>query len=372
LPEAQGPTDGPWGDTALLATASEFPGVGSDAGLPDLDRFRAAVSRLVGKCRAAAAESGEGAEAPEPCVFLLQPGPPDTHVDKCCRVPMLDRGRERLDGRVWFVSPVVTVGNWIDASFDADDGLFRFVTDELALGSTPAVLYDPRPPGPELRVYPNGLGEPELVEALHISQSDMSVEELFARIDVLHANQLVTPGSQSAGAKVWIDASRGRASSRAEDILSGLIAAGLQTAFPMCKVRVEQPGPSGRLDIEIEERLLDQPGAVKRHAILELKVLRGVSDGGTPTTQRSINKAIKDGVMQAASYREDKDALAAALCCFDLRREFSGHVCFAGVTTLAADLSVQLRSWHLFHSSADFRRHRAESGALGASAGVPA
>lgn len=375
MPSAPANTPGPWADAELLATAAEFPGVGSDAELPDLDRFRAGVSRLVAKCRAAAIQAGADPAdaATEPCVFLLEPaGPPESFVDRCSRAPMLDRGRERLEGRVWFVSHVVTVGRWMSATFDEDDGLFAFVTEDLALGATPAVLYDPRPPGPELRVYPNGLGDPEVVESLHIAQSDISIEEVFSRIDVLHRNQLVTPGSQSAGAKVWEDASKGRASARAEDVLSGLVAAGLQTAFPMCKVRVEQPGPSGRLDIEIEERILADPGAVKRHAILELKVLRGLNSRGTPASRRTVNKWINDGVVQAASYRDDKDALAAALCCFDMRREFSGHDCFSVVSKLALELDVRLRTWHLFQSSSDFRRHQAESGALARRAGLHA
>jgi hypothetical protein len=278
---------------------------------------------------------------------------------------MLDRGREPIEGRVWFVSHIVTVGRWVTAPLDDDDLFFSYVVNDLGLGATPAVLYDPRDPGPELRVYPNGLGDAETVEKLHIANTDIDISDVYARISAIHKHHLVTPGAQHRGTRVWEDAAHERAVTNAEDVLGGLIAAGLQAAYPMCIVRIEQTLPVGRLDIEIEERLLAEPGVVKRHAVLELKVLRGRNPGGTAVSKSAINKMVHDGVVQAAAYRDDKEALAAALCCFDMRREFHGAQCFAKVTKLASELAVETWSWHLFNTAAAYRKHRLDSGSLG-------
>lgn len=351
-----------WSDEVLLSTAAEFAGVGSDAGLSDVDRFRAAISRLVAKTlqQQAAQPDDRGLS-----VFLLQPtGPPASVLPQSSRVPMLDQGREVLDHRVWFVTHVASVGTWVPAQFVDDDDLFRFVTNDLGLGGVPTVIFDPRLPGPELRYYPNGLDDPESHEALQIANEPISLDEIFRRIDAVWANQLVTPGAQPRAMKLWANAERGQSASNAEDLLSGLLAAGLQSAFPTCHVRVEQPQPTGRLDIEVEERIAEQPGAVMRHAILELKVLRGRNPNGTAVSERRIRTWVEDGVGQAAAYREDKGALAAALCCFDMRSEFTDRQCFAHVAESASELEVELRVWHLFASAAAYRRYLVSSGSL--------
>lgn len=351
-----------WSDEQLMSTAAEYAGVGSDAGLADVDRFRASVSRLVAKVLDIAGQNeGDGSLS----VFLLEPGgPPEGVKGLCTRVPMLDRGREPLGSRVWFVPHVVTVGEWVPAPFEDDDEFFRFVSEELGVGDVPAIVFDPRAPGPELRYYPNGLNDLEAVDSLRVAYTQISLEEILRRVDLVHRNQLVTPGAQPRATKLWSDAQHGLTAHNAEDLLSALLSAGLHAAFPTCRIRVEQPAPVGRLDIEVEERILRQPGVVMRHAILELKVLRGRNPNRTRVSAQRIRQWIEDGVGQAASYRDDKDALAAALCCFDMREEFTGQQCFAHVHNTAAALGVELKVWHLFASSAAYRRHQVSSGVL--------
>lgn len=354
-------TADPWSDASLMSTAAEYAGVGLDADLEDVDRFRAAVSRLVAKRIAREKEADHEGVA----IFLLEPqGPPLAIADQGTRVPMLDRAREPLECRLWFVTHVVTVGTWIPATFDSDDELFRYVTDEVNLGDRPAIIYDSREGEPHLRFYPSGLDSPESVDYLQIAYTQISINEVFRRIDLIHKNQLVTPGIQQPGMRVWKSARKGHVASRAEDIIGALLSAGLHTAFPTCRVRVEQPQPTGRLDIEIEERIPGLPGAIMRHAILELKVLRGRNESGRTEPPQRVRQWIADGVDQAAAYREDKGALAAALCCFDMRRTFTGDACFAHVLDLAADSEIDLRVWHLFDSAPAYRRYLRQSGKL--------
>lgn len=362
MPDQEVTEPDPWSDSELFATASEFAGVGSDIDLPEVDRFRAAISRLVAKVI-----DNERRPVPtaRPSVFLLEPaGPPERLRENSTRVPMLDQGREPLDRRVWFVTHVGNLGYWVPADFDSDDGLFRFVTDEVGMGAVPAILYDPRPPGSQLRYYPSGLDEPDSCEELPLAHSEVALDKVFEKIDLVYKNQLVTPGAQPRVTRLWADSSRGTAVRDAEALLSAVLQGALQTAFPTCKVRVEQPQPTGRVDIEIEERIPERRGAVTRHAILELKVLRGKHPNGSNVSGRKTREAVEEGLYQAAAYREDKDVLAAALCCFDMRREYTDRQCFAHVVDAASEMDVELEVWHLFHSSGAYRRHLARTGAL--------
>lgn len=356
-----------WSDAALLETASEFPAIGSDADLAPLDRFRFGISYLVGKslARQAAVVGADDEETPRLAIFLLHPpGPPESLAARCARVPMLDQGRATLVGRVWFVTQVVAHGTWFAPPFTDEDELFRCVTDDLALGDVPAAVYDARDAEPELRIYPDGLTNLDVYERLYIAFTEVSIADILERIEAIHATQLVTPGAQHRATRLWSNASLGQAASNAEDVLGGLLAAGLQGAYLSCKVRVEQPQPTGRLDIAIEEPVLGQVGTNRVHAILELKILRGLNQRGNPVTARTVRTWVEAGVEQAAAYRHDRNAMAAALCCFDMRPEFTGTQCFAHVATLAARVDVSLAVWHLFSSSAAYRKHLSVTGAL--------
>jgi hypothetical protein len=362
LPEISQPSEAPadWSDAALLATAGEYPGVGGDADLPPMDRFRSGISYLVGKTIAGQQPVDREDTVSRLAVFLLHPaGPPEDVAALGTRVPMLDQGHTQLEGRVWFVSQVVTQGTWIAPAFQTDDELFRYVTDEIALGAIPAAVYDARHQDPELRIYPNGLDDLDTYHGVHIAFTRVSIEDIFDRISAIHATQLVTPSAQHRATRLWSNASLGRVASNAEDILGGLLASGLQGAYLTCKVRVEQSGPSGRFDIAIEEPVFGIAGMNRLHAILELKILRRLNQRGRTVSPRTVRRWIEEGVRQAASYRQDRNALAAALCCFDMRPQFTGPQCFAHVVATASADHVELGVWHLFSSASAARRHGA-------------
>lgn len=345
----------------MLETAAEYAGAGVDAGLPDVDRFRAGVSRVVAK---ATSQHSSPETDPRLSVLLLEPsGPPVAVAHRCRRAHMLDRGREPLLGRVWFVTHVVTAGTWLPVDFERDDDFFNFVIDELGLGASPAVVFDPAPE-PELRFYPSGLADDENVEPLRLPYSDVSLGEIFGAIESVYNTQLVTPGSQRSALRVWEDARQGRAVSNAEDIIGGVVSAAVQGRLPTCRIVIEQPSAVGRLDIAVDEPVPNQPGHVIHHAVLELKVLRGKNRNGTAVSAGRIKQWVEDGVVQVAAYRAARGAREAALCCFDMRREFTGRQCFHHVADLADQMEVTLEVWHLFYSAATWRQHLRSTGLL--------
>jgi hypothetical protein len=344
---------GPWAEDDFEKTVRTSAAVGADSGLPDEVRFIAAIAKLIRRC---IAEGGDTLDPPRPAVFLLKPTAPE-HKPNITpkRVPMLNNGLTVVSGRLWFVSPVVVAGSYVELEHCDDDDLFRFVADELQLGDVPAVVFEPRTRTPEIRFYQNGLGDPETCEVSSVGSTDVSLETVFENIDRIYRRGLVTPDAQKQAGKLWKDNGRWWPNENAEHIVQLYLWAGLTTAFPMCTVRSEQDNVSGRLDLEIEESDPIDRSKFVRHAILELKVLRSYRSTGKPVSSGFTLNWVESGVKQAASYRDERCALAAALCCFDMRCENTGEECFNHVFHLAKEHKVKLKVWFIYATSSQYR-----------------
>lgn len=344
---------GSWAGADFAATARANFGIGADAGLPPDVRFLAGVAKLI---RRRIAESGAEADPSRPAVFLLEPNARPHKADAPPkRVPMLDNGLTSVTGRLWFVNPVVVSGKYIELEETDDDTLFAIVTDTLGLGQVPAIVFDPRTTIPTVRFYPDGLSDPENCKAVVISGADVSLQQIYEAIDTVYQHCLVTPEAQARAGKLWEDGRKWWPSHEAEDVIQLYLRAGLTTAFPTCTVRHEQTAVPGRLDLEIEQSDPLDRGKFTRHAVLELKILRSFRSSGTTVSDTETLNWIASGVRQAASYRDERGALAASLCCFDMRKEHTGEKCFGHVEELATKLVVGLKHWFVFGTSAQYR-----------------
>lgn len=347
---------GDWTGDDLAATARANGGVGADADLSPEVRFLGGVAKLI---RRRLAEQGAETDPARPAIFLLEPKarPHRSGVDPK-RVPMLDNGLTAVTGRLWFVSPVVVSGKYVELDDGDDDALFGIVTDTLGLGRVPAIVFDPRTKMPTVRFYPNGLVDSETFNAVTIIESGLSLQRIYDAIDKVYQHCLVTPEAQARAGKLWVNGSKWWPSSEAEDVVQLYLRAGLTTAFPTCTVRHEQIAVSGRLDLEIEESDALDRGRITRHAVLELKVLRSFRSTGTTVSAADTLGWVESGVRQAASYRDERAALAAALCCFDMRNQHMGEQCFDHVRHLATDLAVDLKHWFIFGTSEQYREFK--------------
>lgn len=349
---------GPWANADLARTAYEQRGIGATSDLPQEVRFIAGVVQLI---RARLAYSGGSSDPGQPAVFLLEPSPPsqpDGLSPK--RIPMLDNGLTPLTGRLWFVGAAVVSGHFVPVENHDDDSLFSFVTNVLNLGHVPAVLLDPRTGVPDVRFYASGLKNQDDYRRLPLGGIDLSLDRILEAINDIYSQCLITPDAQPSAGKLWEDSDKWHPVKDAEAVIQWTIKPGLAAAFPSCTVRHEQSSVPGRVDLEIEENDPLDRGRVVRHAVLELKVLRSFWSTGTVVSNTETLSWIDSGVRQAAAYRSDKGARAAALCCFDMRRENSGETCFEHVLTLAETLDVKLRRWYLFASSSLYREYRTQ------------
>ena len=340
---------GDWKDTDFERTIADCLGRGTNADVPDEERFVGNVVRAIRRRSMEIANTNLD-EEDDMAIFLLKSDCPD-HL-AIPRHPMFDNGRQELSGHVWFVSPVVVTARGAKMPDGGDDNRFGFVLDELASGDVDAIIFDPRPSVPELRWYPNGLADADHYVPLRLS-GEVSPSAVFETIDTVYKQCFVTP---IAGVNLWAVATKYFPKGNAESSIRSHLKAALVIKFPYCDIRQEQVMPSGQSDLEIAEYAYDDRTTVTHHAILELKVLRSYWESGSTVSESVTKDWIRKGVVQADSYRMNRGSKWTALCCFDMRAiNQSVAECFAHVIEDARTRDVMLRHWRLFASAAEMR-----------------
>jgi len=268
---------------------------------------------------------------------------------------MIDLGDDQLAGRIWCVSEAVVRGEFVAIDTSSNDAFFSQVTDCLELGSVMAVVHLPRINRDQIRVYRNGLGDPDCVEVIELN-SPVNLETILRVIDKVHEERLVTPDAQDSHNKLWEKATKWWPIEDAELGVQSHLHSGLSAALIGCTIRPEQPSPVGRHDLLIEESC-PTPGLVMIHAILELKVIRSFGSTGRTCSDAENLKWMKSGVKQALTYQKKRSAKECALCCFDMRKDPTDDSDFNQVESLAAKHTVVFRRWILWNSSAAYRDH---------------
>lgn len=343
-----------WSDEAYDTTLRKFLGEGADADQSAEVRFARGVQRIVSR----RIEVAGGATTPS--VFLLARCP-EPLMEESRQAWMLDTGAVPIGGAIWFLGPSSGSGRQVSHTFGEDfNRLLAYVADELGLGNMAAAVLLPNDAHDAVRVFPRGLSCGDTYEDLKVSTAPATLARVSEIIDRLHAKQLVTPIAQSAGNKLWSDAAKFIPVPKAELALQSYVETALWAALWNCKVKVEDSGVAGRLDVGIWG--LRPDGSVTCAVVLELKVLRARQSSGRAVSATEIKTWVSDGLEQAYAYAQQQSAPEAALCCFDMRQAFTGDGCFVDIQSRAAGLGVELRAWHLFGRLKDFRAHRAALG----------
>ncbi len=353
----------PWSRDTLTETLRRSYGKGANDDLEEPLRF---VFGVVDLARTRYHLFGE-TTGDRPTIFLLHPAdpnslPPGRIVVR--RVPMLHEGREDIGGRVWFVNHVVNEGVFVELDDGEDIGsTFEWLRGIEGMGDIPAVVIDLRDHGLVANFYRKGLSNPTANERADLRKATLSLDEVREVLDGIHTTSLCTPDAQGHIGSTWKD-SRSRLPVReAELAVQRTVKVGLQGKYlGVFNVVAEQPGPSGRFDLMVEQFDALDRTSLTRHVLLELKVLRSRTHTGTQVREAQNGKAIEDGVRQAAVYRDERNVRSAALCCYDMRDEFVGEEMFSDVRDAAAAARVELWSWHLFSSSKAYREAKFSCG----------
>jgi len=336
-----------WEDGDLRQTANANFGLGNDAGLPESIRFLVGVARAIRKRHQ---EAGMGSEQ-TPAIFFLRPTGVANVSEEMRKQPMLDNGQTQLGGSFWFVGPPVCRALGLPVPDWSEDGkIFDKAINDLDLGDVPAVFFDPRGKRPTLRHYPAGLARADEVVVSALT-GGMDIDRV---IEIIEDETQAHLDGPAGGANLWKDPKKHWPSDRAEKKIQFALKVAMHHAFPTAVIREEQPQMAGRLDLEVEEPLLEE-GEFIRHAILELKVLRSFRSTGSKVSPKEVREIVKEGVGQAISYRKERKAKSAALCCFDMRVKSAREKCFSGVTAKAEREKLELQVWPIYASAAERR-----------------
>jgi hypothetical protein len=343
-----------WSDEDLKATAATYFGDGADADLPDHIRLVYNIGRLILR----RANQVPTPESKPSAFFLLPQAPASAESTALDDQPMLGTGRHELAGRFWFVGPAARQGTALvlDAWPEKDADVFDLACEKLGIGGAPAVIFEARTSPQLLWFYPCGLANREMANPVPLSSEGIGLKQILSIIDRAHHDSIVTPRPRgSQGMKLWKNASKHHPVKDVEARIQEILRIALTAALPPTMVvRDEQHQTTGRIDLEIEESNA-MPGHFVRHALLELKVLRSYGSTGRTVSVANVTNAIKEGVSQAKSYRDERETQSAALCCFDMRKEPGGTDCFDPVKQQARRNKVELRVWPVYASAKQYR-----------------
>ena len=343
---------GPWEGEDLEGTYEKNQNSyqGEDAGLDDKVRFIRGTHDLI--CNRAACPDSVN-DPKTLAVFIIKDKLDDQEIGCLLkRIPILDNGLTQINKRVWFVSPAVASGKFIDFTEMDDEELFNWIINDLGCGDDPAIIIDPRSQRVTLRYYDSGLNEADNVEIHQINEEQITEEMIAGTVDNLYSECLITPTAQSGPAKLWKNEIPIK---YAEQSIQMSMKIALATKFLSCCVREENTGKSGRYDIYIRQKLQFQRGHIP-YAILELKVLRSKHHSGTIVPDSDNLSAVEKGVRQARAYRAEWDTTIATLYCFDMREKDSGDDCFGHVRSMADRNQIVLRKWYLYSSAEKYRQ----------------
>ena len=170
---------------------------------------------------------------------------------------------------------------------------------------------------PTLRFYQNGLAAEDDVEIIEISETKVTVERVEAILDRMWKHSFRTPDAQvDKGSGMWANSAKHWAKSEAEAIVQSHMKK-LRWLFALvdCVIRHEQSMGRGRVDLEIEQQICEDPPKWARPMEIEVKVLRERGSTGRKRSKPSVHRWIGHGIRQAAAYRDERGADHGMLCC---------------------------------------------------------
>ena len=335
---------GPWLASDLTETVSRYSGDGSDDDIDRVGRLGRSVCRLTMRRWR---QTGSGGRRDAIAIFLLHPSAPEGGSAE--REPLLGDGGVEVCGKIWFVNATAQSGRSVVAASIRDDSMFKYV-DELGLSHVPAVVLNPKVSPPVVRIYRDGLGNDDSIEAIELVDREVSLSEIRSVINEMHDKHLVTPEAQVPRASMWANASKLWAASNAEAMAQVHIKTALSVRLFDCDIRHEQTMRAGRCDIEVVQQRAD--GSTVTPAEIEVKVLRERNRRGRRWSDKQNEWWVRRGVGQAAAYRNDRRARWGILWCFDMRAQDRGEsATFSGVKCQAAKLGVALQRSFLYNSA---------------------
>ena len=334
---------------AEIAEIAQDVQIPEQAGASPTERFVRQISELVA-LRVAAGEA-EGISI----ILRSDALASDVEGQTCERFPYLRNGHDPISQRVFVSNAVLGLAYAIQVDESAADQMAA--VQQAGFGRLPALIIDWRGDAPKAALYGSGVDNPDDVQDVYLTETDITPEDLKAGLDDFYTKRLRTPSLvvQGNSVRVWgEEPAKGWPAERPEEKIQGVLMNFLYARYSRFDVRAEVVNEDGRLDLIIFAKLFDGSGAkiVKNVWVLELKALTDRTSTGGPVAAKAVEHAIEKGLTQAISYKEAGHVNQAAMCCFDMRStDLGNEAVFDHVTKEANDNEVHLWRWYLYRSS---------------------
>lgn len=347
------------------ATADDIAAVAAEAfgRDPELDSSESIIS-LEGLARIVVARMGHHDWQNDPkslAIFIVTDRPRDlAETLSATHAPILDNGTIVLTGKLWIVSPSMVSGYYIDIAA-GDAGCAFAEVRTKGLDKLRAVIFDPAGVQPELRHYPQGLGEEERVQKTLIASKTFTTEALIQALTLFHESSIITPDAAGAPMNPWRDGSKYVPRPSAEAFLQGWLKSQLWMAFQgACVIKSEMPGTEGRCDLLVLSKHSTMTNTWICHAALELKVVRSFTSGAKGVSKAALSAAIEKGLGQVTAYMSEQSAAHGLLCCYDMRspKHCDGDALFKPIQKRAHNRGILLRRYRLYGTSEDLRNDK--------------
>lgn len=352
-------------------SADEIPGVededlarvaGLVPALPNVraaraDRFAQAVRTLVER----RAQAGWPGEDPEEDLAVL------VLVDYPRQVGKAHGGTSFMDpmdqetpllGRMFFANPNASRGQWMTLPV-APHAILDWLDGQEGLGDCPIVTVYRR--AKEMATRRGGTEDEATYDAIRETEPEATLEELDAALRLYHKRRVLTPACPG----VW-------EKDRATQYVPGpqperSIQADLEVALNfwfrgVVRAECEDPTNIGRIDVRLLRKSAEL--GLAYWIILELKVIKSYRNAPAGEMPSDVSdddnvEAIAEGVRQAGSYRENRQAEAGMLEVYDLRRDKSEDLRLRAKVEAALEMydpQPRIDVWEVYGSDADARK----------------
>lgn len=294
----------------------------------------------------------------ERAVFFLSPTIPETikSLYTVKQERFIHTGKAQLCSKIWFVSPSVQRGGFLD--LEPSD--FSSVLDALLdaeMEKTPAVFFDPDSDGGSIYLYRDGLNN-DYSDSVKLPALLVSSENIKSLLNKVYEGTLKTPScAAEANAKIWNNPSKWHPAECVEKVIQGRLKSCFYNAFSMNLLPLSEVSTAeGRLDLLLQSHGTSL-GFTYTHALLELKALRSFSHTGSTLYGETENlEAISKGMLQAIVYKKIHNPLHTMLCCFDMSKdEHDDSYWFSATQKQADEEGIFQWRWRLYNSADSFR-----------------
>lgn len=277
--------------------------------------------------------------------------------------PDVDEGSCQIQGRLFIASTNFSAACATELETSDLGEIFKHLEQDDELKSLPALVLNPHTSTPKITLYEYGLSKPDKKTTYPIYLAELDQDLLDEVLSGFWAQVICSPGGGRPCPTLWSDAKSFKPVSKPEKAIQAELLKSLKIAFGGRRfvIKDEEVVETGRLDIRISGPAGVDEFAYVNHAILEIKVLSGGNKKLPFTDTKTLKKQIRDGVIQAASYRDPPEPCRIAiLLCYDMRYSCGnrGESCLEHVRKFAKKHDVALRRWPLFPSSKHLREFR--------------